>query len=253
MDPRDRKTTMQCEHAQEFLSEYVTGEMDRALAVTLENHLTACNACTEAVEGLRQLWRTLDQMPTVEPPPTFHAALMERISLEQAQEQRAARAPVRAPSWRRVFQPQVFAYAAVAVLLLVGAELVQVQRAALGPVGAIVSILHPAPLLSAQRVEWQPSGQGGGTMTVLLQAHSQVNGAIGRQHAHLQLQRKDGANIPGADTSFRDVDLNSDQPTLISFRLGFTPSAATDVLRVTLTSIDGSSDDRRTVDIPVAE
>ena len=57
---------MQCDHAQEFVSEYVTGEMDQALAVTLENHLSACAACAGTVEGLRRLWTTLDQLPVVE-------------------------------------------------------------------------------------------------------------------------------------------------------------------------------------------
>ena len=65
---------MKCEHAQEFLSEYVTGEMDRALAVSLENHLMVCAPCSETVEGLRRLWHTLDDMPVIEPPPSFHAA-----------------------------------------------------------------------------------------------------------------------------------------------------------------------------------
>src|SRR5947209_2154263 len=126
---------MKCEHAQEFLSEYVTGEMDRALAVSLENHLAVCEPCTETVEGLRGLWLTLDDMPLIEPPASFHASLMDRIAAEQIREERAARAPIRVPAWRGVMQPRVFAYAAVAIVLLLGAELVQVQRAALGPLG----------------------------------------------------------------------------------------------------------------------
>src|SRR5437016_832085 len=138
---------MQCEHAQEFISEYVTGEMDAALAVSLENHLNGCEACRDTVDGLRRLWTTLEQMPVVDPPPSFHAAVMKRISEEEKAAERAAAQRQRVPAWRGLLQPRSFAYAAVALIVLLSAELVQVQRAALGPLGLVLNVLHPVPLL----------------------------------------------------------------------------------------------------------
>jgi hypothetical protein len=235
---------MQCEHAQEFLSEYVFGDMDRALAVTLENHLSACKPCAEAVDGLRRLWVTLDEMPLVDPPASFHASLMERISRQETQATRPL-TPLRL--WKAV--PALLAYAAAAVILLLGVEAVQVQRATLGPVGALLSIVRPVPPLQTQKADWMPNGQGGGVLTVTIQANKQVNGAASRHHFVLRLLRKSGTIIPGTKPSLTDGEVTSDQPTLLSVPLDFTPSEETDSLEITLTPADSSTQDGQTVSI----
>ena len=243
---------MKCEHAQEFLSEYVTGEMDRALAVSLENHLRACDYCTQTVEGLRSLWRTLDDMPVIEPPDAFHSAVMERIAAEQMREERVVRTPVRAPSWRGVLQPRVFAYAAVAVVLLLGAEFVQVQRASLGPLGLVLNVLHPVQALQSQRVAWTPNGQGGGTLTVTLQAHAQVNGAECRRHARIRLQYQPDGPIDGLVSPItRDFEIRSDRATVVTLPLAFTPRSSTDNLDVTVTPLNSSAEEGQTIALPL--
>jgi anti-sigma factor RsiW len=241
---------MQCEHAQEFLSEYVTGDMDRALAVSLENHLAACGSCSDAVAGLRSVWRTLDDAPVVEPPPAFHAALMQRIGEEQARSESAARLSRRAPVWRSLLQPRALAYAATVLVLLAGAEIVQVQRASLGPVGVLFSLLHPTAALRTQNVEWVPNGQGGGVLEVALQANAQANGATTRRHVHVRLLRQSGGPVPGAANASADGDLTSGQVLTLSMPLDITPSATTDTLSVTLSPTDGAQDSE-TVSIPV--
>jgi hypothetical protein len=242
---------MQCEHAQEFISEYVTGEMDHALAVTLEHHLIVCAQCRDAVEGLRRLWDSLEQMPVVEPPPTFHMMVMDRIAEEQAQTKRAARLPMRLPSLRGLLQPRSLAYAAVTLVLLLSAELVQVQRAALGPLGLVLSVVHPVPLLKMQKVGWMPNGQGGGTLNVRLQAHAQANGAISRLLFKVQLDRKDGAISAEAKPVYVEGELSSEQPTVLNIPLTYTPSDAAEVLHVTLTSVEGAGEDK-TIAIPLS-
>jgi hypothetical protein len=243
---------MQCEHAQEFISEYVTGEMDRALAVTLENHLSACAACTEAVDGVRRLWTTLDQLPVVEPSPSFHVTLMERISAEQSREEREAKAPVRGSTWRGLFQPRVFAYAAVALVLLLSAELVQVQRAALGPLGLVLNVLHPAPLLRTQKVEWNPNGQGGGTLKVLLQSHAQVNGADNQMHFRLQLTGRTAMLSSNIRQAVFEGEITSDKVTVIEIPLTYTPVDEGESVRVTLTPVDAGAEQGQTIVIPLA-
>ena len=243
---------MKCEHAQEFLSEYVTGEMDRALAVTLENHLSICAPCTETVEGLRSLWCTLDEMPVIEPPSSFHASVMERIAAEQIQEERAARAPIRVPAWRGLMQPRALAYAAAAIVLLLGAELVQVQRAALGPLGLVLNIVHPMPLLQTQKVAWAPNGQGGGILTVSLQAHAQINGAVTRRHVRVDLHRNTGAALGAAASISKDGEIRSDQTTVMELPLNFTPHSGTDALEISLTPLEPAVEDPQTVTLPLA-
>jgi anti-sigma factor RsiW len=239
---------MKCEHAQEFLSEYVTGEMDRALAVTLENHLRACASCTNTVEDLRRLWSTLDEMPTIEPPASFHANLMERIAAEQVQEERTVKPPLRVPAWKSLMQPRFYAYAAVAIILILGTEFVQVQRAALGPLGLVLNVLHPAPPLQSEKVAWTSNGQGGGTLSVSLQAHAQVNGAITRRHAVVHLHHGSGASSPIS----KHGEISSDQSVVIELPLNFTPRAGTDTLDVSVTPPDSTGEDAQTVSLPLA-
>src|SRR5439155_22094021 len=103
---------MQCDHAQELFSDYVTGETDRALTVSIENHLAACKGCRETVEDLRQAWAMLDQMPVVEPPPLFHANLMSRLTEEQTEAEAAAKRPAVGWDWRGLFRPRALAFGA---------------------------------------------------------------------------------------------------------------------------------------------
>ena len=244
---------MQCEHAQEFISEYVTGEMDTALAVSLENHLNICPICQDMVDGLRLLWTTLDQLPTVDPPPAFHDLVMKRITDEEIAADRAAAPKPRMPSWRALLQPRSLAYAAVLLVLLLSAELVQVQRAALGPLGLVMKLIHPVPLLQAQSVEWMPNGQGGGTLKVRLQAHARVNGAVQRLHYHLQLDRKDGAAAPiRAMNPYREGDLVSGLTAVAELPLNYTPSDNTDALTITLTPAESGSQESQTIPIPLS-
>jgi hypothetical protein len=243
---------MQCEHAQEFISEYVTGEIDRALAVTLENHLSACAACTEAVDGLRRLWTTLDQLPLVEPPVSFHVTLMNRISAAQSKEERDAKSPVRVSVLRGLFQPRVFAYAAVALVLLLSAELVQVQRAALGPLGLVLNVLHPAPLLRTQKVEWVSSGQGGGSLNVSLQSHAQINGAVSQMHFHLELTGRAPTGAPNSRPATFDGEITSDNVTMIKIPLAYTPGDVGESVRLTLTPVDAGAEQGQTIVIPLA-
>src|SRR6478736_4525222 len=137
---------MQCDHAQELFSDYVTGEIDRALTVSIENHLSACKDCRDTVEDLKQAWAMLDQMPVVEPPPQFHATLMSRLAEEQAQAEVTAVRPAAGWDWRALFRPRTLAFAAtILILLMASAEVVQTQRAALGPLGWVMSMLRPTP------------------------------------------------------------------------------------------------------------
>jgi len=249
---------MQCEHAQEFFSEYVSGEMDRALAVTLENHLNACNPCSETVDGLRQLWETLDRMPIVEPPASFHASLMDRLAAEPIVQKRSAGAEVSASRFGRQFQVRALAYAATIVVLLMGAEFVQVQRAALGPLGVLINVLHPAPVLSMQHVEWKTASVStgdydpvSGTLSVVLQAHAQVNGAVARDRVHVQVKHANGAITPETARAFKDGLLTSERPETFTIPLVAAPHPETDVVEVTVTPFDGATPESRTVTIPI--
>ena len=127
---------MQCQHVHENLSDYVAGQLDRALAVTLENHVNQCASCREEVADFRRVWSLLDDLPAVDTPLYFHENLMHRVNVELDGIE-AASASRRAPwNWRTLFQPRALAAAAaILIVVLGGIGYVSTQRAAIGPFG----------------------------------------------------------------------------------------------------------------------
>lgn len=165
---------MHCQDAQELYSDYVEGKLERALTVSFENHLGACATCREEVEQFRLIWADLDSAPLAEPPAFFHENIMSRIAQEQAKSEEAVARKRGFWDWSALLRPRAFATGfAALVLVLAGAEVVQTQRASLGPVGWIFSLARPAPHaidLETQSAKWEANPQGGGTLTLELRA-----------------------------------------------------------------------------------
>ncbi len=174
---------MHCQDAQELYSDYAEGKLDRALTVSFENHLSDCKTCHAEVEQFRSIWEGLAEMPLAEPPAFFHENIMSRIAQEQANAEESSARKRGFWDWSALLRPRSFAMGfAALVLMLAGAEVVQTQRASLGPVGWIVSLVHPAPAtpaLETQSAKWEADAQGGGTLTVELRAKAQANGQSG--------------------------------------------------------------------------
>ncbi len=213
---------MQCQKAQELFSDYIAGQTDRALAVSLENHLAACATCREEVAGLRRVWSSLDALPPVEAPPFFHENLMHRILLEQ---DKAAEA--RRWDWKALFRPRspAFALAGLCVVALLGMGGLHTQHAALDPLGSLLSALHPdsrtaggPPALQTARAEWKPNGQGGGTLSVHLQAQAGVPVVVKSLQYEQNGQKREAAQ--------NDVSVPADHETVLSVPLDAHPASA---------------------------
>lgn len=92
---------MKCEAAHNQISDYVEGRIEPPMRVVLESHLADCAACREELEGARELASLFRGLPVVEPPASFRAQVLARVS-----EQRPARRwmnrlalPVRRHPW----------------------------------------------------------------------------------------------------------------------------------------------------------
>ncbi len=171
---------MQCKQAQELFSDHLADQLDSALNVSLENHARSCETCRAEIAGLRRVWASLEALPSVEPPSFFHENLMHRIGIEQAKIAETAQRQRTGWDWRAMFLPRspVFAGAALALLAAFGMGELHVQHASLDPAGALWHMLSPkkastgaVPALQTARAEWHPNGQGGGTLTLTLQAN----------------------------------------------------------------------------------
>ncbi|CCW35817.1 Putative zinc-finger [Chthonomonas calidirosea] len=153
---------MQCQDALELFSDYVSGDMDKALQAAFEAHLQQCPSCREGMQGFRQVWADLDRLPSVEPPPSLHERILAKLDEKPLQRQQ----PKLFGSWQLLWRPQVLAAAAlVLIVLLAGLQFTPVRHAALGLPDRLFGWLHPVrkPMLPQPTVVWQANenGQGG--------------------------------------------------------------------------------------------
>ena len=173
---------MQCQQANELLSDYTARALAPALTVSVDNHLAECASCRELAGGLQRAWARLDQMPVVEPPPGLHASLMSALDdhLAQGARNSAQRRKERFQvqwNWRAMFQPRTLGYATALLAVVLGSlEVVHTQRAAIDPLGAVMHALHPSapvrpPMPSVRAMHtWWTAGRGDNAITVQLQA-----------------------------------------------------------------------------------
>lgn len=204
---------MKCDDANELFSDYVSGNMEAALTVSLENHLASCAQCRETVATLRQVWETLDHMPAVEPPPFFHENMMSRIAAETTRAEATRRNLVW--DWRALFRPRTLAYAAaLVVLLFLGMEGLHATRASLDPLGSMLHMLQPAPApvmeLHTAHAEWSPNIEGGGVLTVHLQAQPGQDGQSSTLACTINLPG--GVLAPNVKT---EAAVSSDKETIL--------------------------------------
>lgn len=216
---------MQCKQAQELFSDYIAGQLDPALNVSLENHARSCETCSAEIAGMRRVWASLEALPGVEPPAFFHENLMHRIEVEQDKAIEAAQRQRTGWNWRALFLPRspVFAGAALALLALVGMGGLHVQHASLDPLGAVWHLLSPgktlpaAPALQTARAEWHPNGQGGGTLTLYLQAQPGSPVHVDALNYHAGLQKRVVAQS--------DLSVPADHETTVSIPLDTRPTS----------------------------
>lgn len=238
---------MQCQQAQELFSDHLAGQLDPALNVSLENHERSCAKCRAELAGMRRVWSELDALPSVEPPAFFHDNLMHRIRIEQDKLDEAAQRKRFSWNWRALFQPRSPVFAVGLLLLaLLGMGGLHAQRASLDPIGAILRLLNPAtkapnalPALQSARAEWHPNGQGGGTLTVYVQAQTGVDVSVNALNYSVAGRKR---VVPQNDQA-----LPAAHETTLSIPLDARPSSD-----ITLT-LSASGDTKATVPVTLME
>ena len=134
---------MQRDDARELFSDYITGDLDRAKTVALENHLNATPESREELEALRQVWETLEKAPMIDPPAYFHENLMRRIEMEAEKATEAETQQRKSWDWKGLFRPRSLALAATAcVLVLSFAEVRQSNGASMNPLEPIFRLFR---------------------------------------------------------------------------------------------------------------
>lgn len=233
---------MQCEKAHELMSDYVGGTLDRALSVTVDNHVEECASCREEAAGLRRVWANLDELRVVEPPPYLHENIMSRLEVVLREEEEQAARSRAVWDWRALFRPRQMAFAATAlVLLLGGAELVQTQRAELGPVGAIVQWLHPAPVaplaLKTAQADWVTQSDGTTALVVHLRPASTLDASAAQVGFKLQAT---SAQPGGTTVTLAEGTLNAGEDKAISIPADVAPAERNITLSVALSALDAN-------------
>jgi len=231
---------MKCEDAKELFSEFVSGDIEAALAVSLENHLSGCTDCSQCVGELRAVWSSLDQLEIVEPPQFFHENMMSRINaaIDSAEEAEARRRA--AWDWRSLFKPRTLAYAAsVLVVLLAGMGGLHYNKASLDPLGSLIRLFKPAPghilELTSSHAEWAPNSQGTGSLIVYLKAQGTADNKVNKLKCTINLPS--GTIPPGTKA---EMVISSESVNTIAIPMRSKPSASE--VFVTLRSVDGDGD-----------
>jgi hypothetical protein len=131
-----------CAKVRELASEYVEGTLPDALRQAVRAHADTCSACREDLAALRTLWKRLDAVPEVEPPPFLHENVMAAVAQEAWGRPAAWRALL--PRLSRVALGTLAAggaLAAGAALLFLPAtnpDKIREASPVLGPVGSIM-------------------------------------------------------------------------------------------------------------------
>ena len=130
---------MKCARALDLFSSFVENAIEPPLRVAFEQHLAECPECRADYERFNAAVMMLEEMPMVETPSGFHAAVMSRV--EQA---RRAPRPVRwwHLDWERVFTVRV---PARAVALGMAVLLLMVMVVQLTPVTSVVANFFGVP------------------------------------------------------------------------------------------------------------
>lgn len=174
-----RVTSMHCIDTRELLSDYVSGDVDAALTVSIDNHLERCSECRGELAGLRAVWSALGSMERVEPGPFFRENLLTRMERDPDGILNPSRRSSRWWTLGQLLQARSLAFAAAAlVLVMAGAEVVQTQRAELGPISWLVHQLMPSQPTAAHgnSAEWT-TGPKGGILIVRLYNLARLDGA----------------------------------------------------------------------------
>lgn len=112
---------MKCARIQELFSAYAESALEPPLRVAFEQHMAECAECREIYEKFSATIMLLEEMPEMEVPVDFHAAVMARV----AGNTQVQAHPVKwwHLDWQRVFTVQVPARAlavGLAALLVIG-------------------------------------------------------------------------------------------------------------------------------------
>ena len=171
---------MRCGRVRDLFSRCLENAMDSALSGRFDEHLAACAACREAYERFSATVVMLDEMPEVEPPADFHAAVMARV--EQAR--RTTPQPVRwwRIDWQHVFTIRVPARAAALGLAVVLLAAVAFQLTPVGQTGVALffgpakSINKPISDFDSNAPKawhpWHSQAQAGLLIDVKMEANS---------------------------------------------------------------------------------
>ncbi|MHB9037483.1 MAG: anti-sigma factor [Armatimonadota bacterium] len=110
---------MKCTRAQDMFSAYMENAMEPPLRVALEQHIAECPQCKADYEKFNAAVMMLEELPELETPSGFHAAVMARVERERVVAPRSVK--WWNLDWQRVFTIRVPARAAAmgfAILLL---------------------------------------------------------------------------------------------------------------------------------------
>jgi anti-sigma factor RsiW len=124
---------MKCEDVAKQMIPYLDGQAKAAERAAVDQHLAGCAECRGRADELYTLWKTMDELPAVEPSFGFDARMRQRIAAEPRR------------SWFTAFIPQPRLALSAAMLIVLSVWVVKMP--------ASHPVATPAPTVAATQQE----------------------------------------------------------------------------------------------------
>lgn len=89
---------MECNEVKINLSEFIDGQLDKAVSMLIEEHLETCNSCRKLHSELQSFLQFTDSLPEIKPPEGMKEEFMEMADLENS----AMGRTIKIPAWTKV-------------------------------------------------------------------------------------------------------------------------------------------------------
>ncbi len=164
---------MQCEQIQSNFSALQEDQLDAAMKLKVEGHISDCKSCNDVWESFKTTWTALEAIPMVEAPIFLHARIMDSIEFDTKSSE----------PWYSLFisrlkllvkQPMaVGATACALIAAMVGYKIANTQQASLAP--SLFS--HSQAMgIAAAKADWMPTHNG--TLEVIVTANNAGSGDV---------------------------------------------------------------------------
>src|SRR6266849_5537819 len=78
-----REGVMTCEHAREFLADFLAGALEPSASTSFQGHFNECPTCRREAESMQKTWNSMENVPSPEPSPELRVRFHQLLEAYQ--------------------------------------------------------------------------------------------------------------------------------------------------------------------------